>query len=151
MSYIENLATRLTQRSDELEETHFDAAMDAQISVIDDTTSNSNPILLNTKKNAIVDTNSNVNNEGESDNNQKVIFDDYSNPNAVHNCLSPYVPAKADRIKAVLDHLNLKKGKLGFNDVNYDGDTILDIGCGDGRVCIASAKMSGNLKLKHNL
>jgi len=145
MSYIENLAIRLMQRSDELEESHFDAAMDAEISVVDRGRSNSKPILPNTK-NEEGKTNSDNNDkhknslgEYKEDDVEHAIFDDYSNPNAVHNCLSPYVPAKADRIKAFIEEANLKEGESSF-----DGDTILDIGCGDGRVCIASAKMSGN-------
>lgn len=50
------------------------------------------------------------------------------NPNAIENCLSPYVPSKAEHIAAFASF-----AELTANDV------LLDIGCGDGRVCIASS------------
>ena len=78
------------------------------------------------------------------------------NPNSVANCLSPYVPTKAARISALVSWLNLTgprkndgeptspcaenfpRGTSGVSE-----DVLLDIGCGDGRVCIAASKISG--------
>lgn len=62
-----------------------------------------------------------------------------ANPNSVANCLSPYVPTTADRIDAFLSWVGLK----GPTSPNVEGDVLLDIGCGDGRVCISAAKMYG--------
>jgi tRNA G46 methylase TrmB len=50
------------------------------------------------------------------------------NPNAVENCWSPYVPSQANRIADF----------LSFAELNAS-DVLLDIGCGDGRVCVAAA------------
>jgi 2-polyprenyl-3-methyl-5-hydroxy-6-metoxy-1,4-benzoquinol methylase len=57
--------------------------------------------------------------------------DDNVNPNAIDNCWSPYVPSKAERIAAFLSFAELTPP-----------DVLLDIGCGDGRVCIAAAVAS---------
>ena len=66
---------------------------------------------------------------------------DSGNPNSVTNCLSPYVPAKAERIAAFVSWVGLK-------GETYDGtgDFLLDIGCGDGRVCTSAAKISGEFE-----
>lgn len=60
------------------------------------------------------------------------IFNDYTNPHAVDNCLSPYVPTKAAQIAAFLDFVPLSSA-----------DILLDLGCGDGRVAVAAAKWTG--------
>jgi cyclopropane fatty-acyl-phospholipid synthase-like methyltransferase len=52
---------------------------------------------------------------------KETLFDDYVNPNAVSNCLSPYVPTQAERIAAF----------VSFACLEAD-DFLLDIGCGDG-------------------
>jgi 2-polyprenyl-3-methyl-5-hydroxy-6-metoxy-1,4-benzoquinol methylase len=52
------------------------------------------------------------------------------NPNAVENCWSPYVPSPATRIADF----------LSFAELNAS-DVLLDIGCGDGRVCVAAAAL----------
>lgn len=150
MSYVQNLEEKIKDRSDELEETHLDAAIDAQVSVVGGKGSNSNPIFsvtstLATKSDdkKIDEPTHNVTNScnldkddqpksGTQEETSDVIFDDYSNPNSVHNCLSPYVPSSSARIKAFVETTEL-----------HNGDVLLDIGCGDGRVCIASAKMAG--------
>lgn len=70
--YVHDLESRLKQRSDDLEEVHFDAAMDAQISMVK--SRDYNP--------------SNNSNEPSSNNNKDqkeeegVLFSDYCNPNA---------------------------------------------------------------------
>ena len=63
---------------------------------------------------------------------EKPIFDDYSNPNSVRNCLSPYVPTTSERIDACFSLVNLTQD-----------DVLMDIGCGDGRVCISATKLTG--------
>jgi hypothetical protein len=65
---------------------------------------------------------------------------DSANPNSVANCLSPYVPTKAERIAAFVSWVGLK-GETSEGT----GDFLLDIGCGDGRVCTSAAKLSGEL------
>jgi SAM-dependent methyltransferase len=51
------------------------------------------------------------------------------NESSVSNCLSPFVPTRAEKIEAFLQFASLT-----------EADVLLDIGCGDGRVCIATAK-----------
>jgi hypothetical protein len=63
---------------------------------------------------------------------------DLSNPHSVANSLSPYVPTKAQRIENFISWINL----AGSSSENK-GDVLLDIGCGDGRVCVAASKISG--------
>jgi hypothetical protein len=64
----------------------------------------------------------------------EVIFDDYKNSNAVANCLSPYMPSSADSIEAFCRWVKLTSS-----------DVLLDIGCGDGRVCVSASRISGML------
>lgn len=45
------------------------------------------------------------------------------------NCYSPYVPTCAKKIDALIDFVNL----------SYD-DVFLDLGCGDGRVCLVASQ-----------
>jgi tRNA G46 methylase TrmB len=70
---------------------------------------------------------------------------DSANPNSVANCLSPYVPTKSERIAAFVSWVGLK-GETS----NSTGDILLDIGCGDGRVCISAAKLSGEFEYLNN-
>lgn len=56
------------------------------------------------------------------------------------NCLSPFVPSKSDCIMKFIEMTGLTEG-------NAKEDTLLDIGCGDGRVCIISAKETGKIKM----
>ena len=74
--------------------------------------------------------------------------------------LNTYVPTTSDRIQAFLHEIKLQQGNRKYNNINeniknnnnneddesYNGDILLDIGCGDGRVCIASAKTTGMWK-----
>lgn len=115
------LESRLEERSDKLEEIHLDAAIDAQLTVLRGASSNARPLI-----------------EVQRENNQ-AIFDDYTNPNAVANCLSPYVPSSADRIRSFVKWVELAP----FD--RHGGDVLLDLGCGDGRVCIAACKLSGKI------
>jgi tRNA G46 methylase TrmB len=101
VEYIESLERRLRERSDQLEELHMEAAIDAQLT-------------QTTQENE----------------DQRVIFDDYVNPHSVSNCLSPYVPTKSLSIASFLQ----------FVELRHD-DVLLDIGCGDGRVCLAAARL----------
>jgi SAM-dependent methyltransferase len=64
---------------------------------------------------------------------------DLTNLNSVANCLSPYVPTAASRIEAFVSWIELR----GSSSTEEQGDILLDIGCGDGRICIATTKMSG--------
>ena len=111
--FVRGLEARLKVRSDELETQHMEAAIDAELIAAD----GGNPIVAVARVNA-----------------EEAIFDDYTNANAVANCLSPYEPSSADRIDAFCQWVKLKSS-----------DVLLDIGCGDGRVCVSASRMSGML------
>lgn len=113
--YLVHLEKRLGSRSDELEELHLEAAIDAQLIETDTGSGGKRSIALSGP-------------EGST----TPLFSDYTNPNAVPNCLSPYVPSPANRIAAALRFAGLDHG-----------DVLLDVGCGDGRVCVAAAKLTG--------
>jgi SAM-dependent methyltransferase len=113
LDYVVHLEKRLAARSDELEEIHLEAAIDAQLI---DTPSSGSSVALS----------------GPEASTTAPLFRDYTNPNAVSNCLSPYVPTQADRIAGFLRFAGLR-----------GGDVLLDVGCGDGRVCVAAAKLTG--------
>ncbi|KAL7572051.1 hypothetical protein ACA910_001701 [Epithemia clementina (nom. ined.)] len=113
MDYVETLENRLSARSNHLEELHMEAAIDAELTLV------ANP---------------NSSDGGRGDNSP--IFEDYSNPHSVRNCLSPYVPSKADRLQAFFK-------LLGATETSHKAEVLLDLGCGDGRVCIAAAKILG--------
>jgi 2-polyprenyl-3-methyl-5-hydroxy-6-metoxy-1,4-benzoquinol methylase len=116
-NYISSLEHRLDARSEKLEYLHMEAAIDAQLTDTNTDSSAANPVIAppvsSTKQ-------------------EETLFDDYVNPNAVSNCLSPYVPSEAERIAAFVSFAGLKAD-----------DYLLDIGCGDGRVCMAAATMAG--------
>lgn len=122
--YVASLQSRLGRRSDELEEIHMEAAIDAELAELAELTatiteaSHANPAVVAAQQ--------------ATDKDEPKIFDDYVNPNSVANCLSPYVPTKAERIAAFCSFTNLKTD-----------DVLLDLGCGDGRVCIAAATLTG--------
>lgn len=124
--FASRLESRLEKRSDQLEEIHLEAAIDAQLTVLGGSDSNARPVIK-------------VQHE-----NDQVIFDDYTNPNAVANCLSPYVPSSADRIQSFVKWVELAP----FD--RHGGDVLLDLGCGDGRVCIAASKLSGKINFVMN-
>lgn len=115
--FVHCLEARLRERSDELENLHMEAAIDAQVT----TTEGGNPIV-----------------SGGNETEKEIIFDDYTNPNAVENCLSPYEPSSAERIEAFCRWANLTSS-----------DVLLDIGCGDGRVCVAASRISGMSTIIH--
>ena len=115
-SFTDSLESRLHDRSEQLEEIHLEAAIDAQLTVVGGADSKSKPVII----------------QADVQQPERVIFEDYTNPNSVPNCLSPYVPSSADRIQAF----------VAWAGLNPD-DVLLDIGCGDGRVCIAASKLSG--------
>lgn len=58
------------------------------------------------------------------------------------NCYSPYVPTCAERINAFIDFVQLS-----------DDDVLLDLGCGDGRVCVVAAQrmLQTSLPSSHGL
>jgi predicted TPR repeat methyltransferase len=114
--YVTSLEERLGARSDKLEEIHMEAAIDAQLTDTNTESSIANPVIA----------------APLSSERQETLFDDYVNPNAVSNCLSPYVPTQAEKIAAFCSFVGLKAD-----------DFLLDIGCGDGRVCIAAATIAG--------
>jgi predicted TPR repeat methyltransferase len=116
--YVSSLEDRLGTRSDRLEEIHMEAAIDAQLTDTNTDSSAANPVIAP----PVV----------SSAERKETLFDDYVNPNAVANCLSPYVPTQAERIAAFVSFAGLEAD-----------DFLLDIGCGDGRVCIAAATMAG--------
>ena len=127
------LERRLAERSGELEEIHMQAAMDAQLTDTTSASTNARPVVqvvkAAKKKGNEEEANDSSNSRDRQDDN--IMFDDYVNPNAVSNCLSPYVPASAERIAAFVSFANVTAS-----------DVLLDIGCGDGRVCIAAAKLT---------
>jgi 2-polyprenyl-3-methyl-5-hydroxy-6-metoxy-1,4-benzoquinol methylase len=111
--YTAFLERKQAIKSDRLEEIHLEAAIDAQFLFDNSNKSGSeSPALESAKSDQTIDR---------------------VNPNAVPNCLSPYVPTKAASIAAFLSFVQLR----GCNDV------LLDIGCGDGRVCAVAAKLVG--------
>lgn len=114
-TYLESLEGRLKLRSDQLENLHMEAAIDAQLTAI-----------------PAAGDSSTATSELHQQQPPPPIFDDYVNPHAVHNCLSPFVPTPSQRIEALLDWIGLQA----------DDDVLLDIGCGDGRVCVAAAKLT---------
>lgn len=124
--FASSLELRLEKRSDRLEEIHLEAAIDAELTVLGGSASNARPVI-----------------EVQHEKNQ-VIFDDYTNPNAVANCLSPYVPSSSDRIKSFVKWVELAT----FD--SHGGDVLLDLGCGDGRVCITACILSGKITLFMN-
>jgi SAM-dependent methyltransferase len=113
-TYTSRLEKRLAEKSDRLEEIHLEAAIDAQLVGITDS--------------------------GPHNQCNNAIDSDY-NPHAVPNCLSPYVPASADKISAFISFVGLHGPSDG--DGLHGADVLLDIGCGDGRVCVAAAKLTG--------
>jgi 2-polyprenyl-3-methyl-5-hydroxy-6-metoxy-1,4-benzoquinol methylase len=116
--YLVSLETRLAEKSDRLEEIHLEAAIDAQLTVTspsDDNVISSPGVTVNNMF---------------PDKISAYLFNDYVNPNAVSNCLSPYVPTSSEKISAFVSLASLSAS-----------DILLDIGCGDGRVCVAAAKL----------
>jgi Histone methylation protein DOT1 len=108
LNYVTQLEERLASGSDELEEVHMEAAIDAMLT---------SPCAAEEI--------------GGSNTSATPLFSDYTNPNAVENCLSPYVPTKADRIAALVRFARLKPE-----------DVLLDLGSGDGRVCVAASMLT---------
>jgi SAM-dependent methyltransferase len=144
--YVQSLESRLSERSNLLEEKHMEAAIDAELIHAPCCSSNVATIRRQTEDGTADDDDdnnnstktpvdyNNISSHHEANKKQppKPIFDNYTNPNSVSNCLSPYVPTSAERIAALIQFVNLN-----------DDDVLLDIGCGDGRVCIAATKLTG--------
>jgi SAM-dependent methyltransferase len=141
--YVQSLQSRLSERSNLLEEKHMEAAIDAELihaPCCHSSSSITAPRQKDDRKNSSTDDDDdgsnmpddNNNNSSTNEKKNQPIFDDYTNPNAVPNCLSPYVPTSAERIAALVQFVNLQAN-----------DVLLDIGCGDGRVCIAATKLTG--------
>jgi hypothetical protein len=128
-SYLDGLEDRLKMRSDQLEDLHLEAAIDAQLTAV---------VVVNSKKKYNIIQHQQTESEESISNHSIPIFDDYVNPHAVHNCLSPFVPTQSQRIEAMLDWVGL-----------HNNDVFLDIGCGDGRVCVAAAKLKRTILLGH--
>jgi len=121
-SFISQLESRIASRAESLEEVHLCAAIDAQLTNVLPSKTNVNPSTIVTHGK----------DEDSTKNEREVIFDDYINPNSVQNCFSPFVPTSSDRIQAFIELTQLKPQ-----------DNVLDLGCGDGRVCIAVTKTIG--------
>lgn len=125
-SFITELETRITPRADLLEEIHLCAAIDAQLTNVPTVAASSkSQISASSRIDAMT---------MQPKSTEEVIFDDYINPNSVRNCFSPFVPSSSDRIKSFINDTQLKPN-----------DVVLDIGCGDGRVCIAVTKSAGEI------
>lgn len=119
VDYVSSLEHRLGARSEKLEEIHMEAAIDAQLTDTNTDSSAANPVIAPPVLSS-------------TERQEPLLFDDYVNPNAVANCLSPYVPSHAERIAAFVSFAGLEAD-----------DYLLDIGCGDGRVCMAAATIAG--------
>ena len=138
MDYVEHLEQRLAERSNELEEIHLEAAIDAELTTVAAPT----PTNDNDDKKQNVQASSNQNSNATT--NHEPIFADYSNPHSVAHCLSPYVPSSADRVAAFLQFSGLYASPPSSTTENRAGvEVLLDLGCGDGRVCIAATKLTG--------
>lgn len=120
---IRQLEEKLRERSEQLEERHMQAAMDALLTDTNTSHSRANPIVARSST---------------EDSSDAPLFDDYVNPDAVTNCLSPYEPTNATKIAAVISFLE-NWWMSQTEPVKNDG-YLLDIGCGDGRVCVATAQ-----------
>lgn len=107
MSFVASLESRLTERSDRLEDEHLEAAINAQIAEIDG-------------------------NDGKCNN--------ASSHSVMSKCYSPFVPSPAERIAAFFHFSGLTSIAT-----THQTDVLLDIGCGDGRVCIAAASLRSSL------
>lgn len=121
-TYLRNLEERIAEESDILEDIHLEAAIDAQL---------------------IFPSEEGAKSKHRPNTDNRPLFDDYENPNAVSNCLSPYVPSKATSIAAFLELVGSLKGGSDASDAPLHAeDVLLDIGCGDGRVCIGVSKLT---------
>mmetsp|Transcript_7438 Transcript_7438/g.13385 ORF Transcript_7438/g.13385 Transcript_7438/m.13385 type:complete len:156 (-) Transcript_7438:799-1266(-) len=139
LSFAKNLEAKLQQRANDLEDIHMEAAIDAELTNTDGPNSNARPVIVLEEQHVVTEEEGDANTEEtEKD---VFLFDDYNNPNAVANCLSPFVPTSSERLGAFLSLLQLRP----YNAVLGEGDVLLDIGCGDGRVCVSAAKVSGTL------
>jgi len=124
--FASELEVRLHAQTEKLEEVHLDAAIDAQLTVV--TKSSTVCVMLPSqestsgKKEAELPQNNGGN---EMIRRSSPIFDDYTNPDAVGNCLMKFIEVS------------------GLNEGRTKEDMLLDIGCGDGRVCIIAAKETG--------
>ena len=138
MDYVQHLEQRLAERSNELEEIHLEAAIDAELTTVAaPTTTNDDD-----DKKQTVQASSQQNSNATT--NYEPIFADYSNPHSVAHCLSPYVPSSADRVAAFLQFSGLYASPSSSTTENRAGvEVLLDLGCGDGRVCIAATKLTG--------
>jgi hypothetical protein len=137
VSFAKNLEVKLQQRADDLEDIHMEAAIDAELTKTDGPNSNARPVIVLEQAPVVTEGAAAKKKETEKD----VLFNDYHNPNAVANCLSPFVPTSSERLGAFLSLLQLRP----YNAELGEGDVLLDIGCGDGRVCVSAAKVSGTL------
>ena len=122
-SFISQLESRIANRAELLEEIHLDAAIDAQLTDLSGGGKHATLVMKHSGEECLVGDHS-------GNNKEKVIFDDYVNPSSVRNCLSPFVPSPSARIEAFIRLTRLKPK-----------DIVLDIGCGDGRVCISVAEI----------
>lgn len=132
------LEQSLKKDSDELEEIHMEAAIDAGFAELD------------------------IDNDTDNDNNNE--NKSTINKNSVQNCLSPYVPTNAQKIISFFEFVGLlPSDKVISNKDNptttaegnvppeidtrqqhciNQNDILLDIGCGDGRICIAASQLN---------
>lgn len=111
--------------SDRLEEIHMEAAIDASTESI---------MMCDHYNNKKTSTSTSTT---AKDNDDLVNNNTNKNPYSVLNCLSPYVPTKAHQIVAFMEFIGLIRNG-NYSENSHTPDTLLDIGCGDGRVCIAS-------------
>ena len=118
-SYVGSLERKIAEKSDRLEDLHLEAAIDAQLTSVTSATT-----AASSRANAV---------GSDMEESLPDHFDkDDVNPYAVSNCLSPYVPACSKKISAFMTFARI-----------HGDDVLLDIGCGDGRVCVAAAKLTG--------
>jgi SAM-dependent methyltransferase len=120
-TFVEKLSTRLEDRANDLETVHMEAAIDYKLVESERLSRESSQRSTGGGAPA-----------GDSKEDEDYLSKEKANPNAVENILSPFVPSSAEAIGAFVMLVDLQP---------YD--VLLDIGCGDGRVCMSSSALTG--------
>jgi hypothetical protein len=132
LDYADALSERMEKRSAILEEIHLNAAIDFQLS--EGETADPREIVVLREKSSRSISNREESKGGNPDLSPEELeyLASLQNPEAVANSLSPFVPSSASVIT----------GLMGIVDIHVN-DVLLDIGSGDGRVCISVAATTG--------
>eukprot|EP00978_Attheya_sp_CCMP212_P046414 scaffold391527_cov35-Attheya_sp.AAC.1 len=98
LSFAKNLEAKLQQRADDLEDIHMEAAIDAELTKTDGPNSNARPVIVLEEQPDVVTEHEGNKTKQEETEKDVFLFNDYNNPNAVANCLSPFVPTSSERL-----------------------------------------------------